>query len=190
MMPKISKVQKNMTILMIILLIGAMCSIFLYNHLQKTDMLSAVHDNIEQQYPEVNHLNAEDFLDIDKSEFVVLDVRERDEFDVSHIDGAIRISPDASGSDVIDKISDIARGKDVIFYCSVGVRSSILADKSREQLNELGVRGVYNLTGGLFQWHNEGRTMVNASGETPFIHPFDSIWGKLVQRQDFIKTTP
>lgn len=173
-----------------LLLLGAASTAFLFYQFQKTDMLEAVHSNIKNQYPHVKHLSSADFQNLSNDDYVIIDVREADEFAVSHIDGAIRIDPSASADDVVDEIANIGRGKNIIFYCSVGVRSTILADKSRDKLQAMGAAGVYNLTGGIFKWHNEKRAMVDADGETPFVHPYDKVWGRLVERKDFIRDTP
>ncbi|MEM6532806.1 MAG: rhodanese-like domain-containing protein [Myxococcota bacterium] len=100
---------------------------------------------------------------------LVLDVREPDEFAVSHIPGAIRFPP---GSAMTDAIREAPL---VVVYCSVGVRSG----REAERLAESGVR-VLNLEGAIFRWAMEGRPLVNAAGPTPFVHPYDGLWGRLL----------
>lgn len=40
---------------------------------------------------------------------------------------------------------------------------------------------IYNLEGGLFQWANEGREVVdNQGGAIRMVHPYNSFWGKLL----------
>ncbi len=121
---------------------------------------------------------------------LVFDVRESAEYAVSHLPGAIRIDPGVDVEEFVASYGDKVVGRDVVFYCSVGVRSSKLAARVLQPLAARGVNGVYNLEGGLFRWHNEGRSMVDASGPTDKIHPYDSYWGGLIARRNLIAITP
>lgn len=103
---------------------------------------------------------------------LVLDARERAEFDVSHVEGARWIDPDARR--LPSGLS--AAGRRVVVYCSVGVRSGYLA----RRLLASGVRDVRNLDGGLFTWAIEGRPMVSARGRATQVHPYDATWGRLL----------
>ena len=73
---------------------------------------------------------------------VIVDVREKEEYDSGHITNAINIPL----SD-IDSI-DIDKNKTVIVYCATGVRSKSAAEK----LAEMGYTSLYNLDGGLLNW--------------------------------------
>ncbi|MGE3626402.1 MAG: rhodanese-like domain-containing protein [Hyphomicrobiales bacterium] len=121
---------------------------------------------------------------------LVLDVREAAEFAVSHLAGAERVEPGISASAFLAQFAAKAKGRPVVFYCSVGVRSSILAEKVQAALKAAGAGPVYNLDGGIFAWHNQSRSLVDASGPTELVHPYDSHWGKLLTRRDFISTGP
>jgi rhodanese-related sulfurtransferase len=84
---------------------------------------------------------------------VLLDVRTKDEWEVSHIPGARRMDPDAP----IEKAhSGIAKETPIVTYCAVGYRSGVLATK----LHEAGFTNVWNLEGSIFQWANEHRPLV------------------------------
>ena len=76
---------------------------------------------------------------------------------------------------------------DLVCYCSVGYRSSILAEhilklKKDGQL-PYGLRPV-NLEGSIFQWASEGRSLTRkgqtgVSVEVTTVHPFSTVWGAL-----------
>ena len=97
---------------------------------------------------------------------LLLDVREEVEFRVSHLPGATRVSPSA------DRL-ELPEGRRVVVYCSVGARSGELAER-------LGGAEVYNLSGGVFAWANEGRALLNGQGATTLVHPYDETWGRFV----------
>lgn len=154
--------------------------------------LTDVEHMVRNVYADVAQLPAArlgDFQD-DKHDVVVIDVRESDEFGISHIDGAIRVDPGMWTSAFISKFGKEAGGKTFVFYCSVGVRSSKLAGRVQSKLKELGAAGVYNLEGGIFRWHNEQRRLVDEKGVTQLVHKYDDSWGKLVSRQDLAVTQP
>lgn len=156
---------------------------------KKLDTLEA---ELQSSYPNIGHLSTGTLSQwsADKKDVVLIDVREEGEYAVSHIDGALRIDPKASASDVAAQIGDIAKGKDVVFYCSVGVRSSQLADRAKDELQAMGAGDIYNLSGGIFAWHNDERALMNDAGDTKMVHPYDRVWGKLVNRQDYVSYEP
>lgn len=106
---------------------------------------------------------------------LLLDVRSPAEFAVSHLPGARRANPDASGVGAAG--SD--RGRAIVVYCSVGVRSADLA----ERLLAAGFTDVRNLEGGIFQWANTGRPVLRGARTVLEVHPYDAAWGLLL-RQD------
>lgn len=112
---------------------------------------------------------------------VLLDVREADEFAVSHLPGAIRIDPDASLAQLRRTVGTLAPKTTVVFYCAVGSRSSRLAKRVIKNLLANGAESVVNLRGGIFAWHKAGFLAVNADGPTTEVHPYDECRGKLMQ---------
>ncbi len=153
--------------------------------------LSAIESVIGVTYADVSHIGPDELKRLagDGDELVLLDVREEDEYQVSHISGAVRVSPAASVEDVL-KAAGTLKGRTVVVYCSVGARSSTLARKAQSSLKKTGAAGVYNLSGGIFRWHNESRKLINAAGETQLVHKFDPYWGQLVQRQELAVSEP
>ena len=144
--------------------------------------LASVQIAIENQFETVDHLLAKEFLEMDKSGVLLFDTRPMAEYAVSHIDGALQLDPNVSAAKFAQLYGEKAAGKTLVFYCSVGHRSSGVAARAAEQLPEAGA--IYNLRGGIFDWHNAGRPVVNAGGETEQIHPYNKNWGQLVTRQD------
>jgi rhodanese-related sulfurtransferase len=121
---------------------------------------------------------------------VVFDVREPQEFAVSHLPGAVRVDPSLSADAFLAAYGDLIKGRDVVLYCSVGKRSSLLAERVAGVSRAKGALSVANLDGGLFRWHNEGRALVRATTPTSAIHPYDAFWGRHVKRQSEVRMTP
>lgn len=138
-----------------------------------------------RQYP-VPQISTADFAAAradSATALLVFDTRDPDEFAVSHLPGAIPVDPDIDGETFLAQFGDSLDGRRVVFYCSVGWRSSAVLSRVVEGARERGALSLANLRGGLFQWYNEGRPVVDAAGETDAIHPFGEMWeGLLVPR--------
>lgn len=106
---------------------------------------------------------------------LLLDVREPEEFDVSHLPGAIRIAPDTSVNQLRDEI-DLSRP--LVLYCSIGYRSSALA----EQLIAAGAAQAMNLEGSIFKWANEGRSLRRDGQATKQAHPYNKKYGRMLRK--------
>ncbi len=135
--------------------------------------------SIETTYPQVSHLTADQLmtmLEWADGRVIVLDVRTADEFAVSHIAGAIRIEPTRDAVAQVSAMAEIVRGKIVVAYCSVGIRSASLLARIGGVLDQHGATKVYNLRGGLFHWHNQLLPATSANGPTRRIHPYSSRW--------------
>ena len=152
--------------------------------------LEKIQIDIEEEYPHITHINGDKFSKLDKQTTIVFDVREKEEFNVSHIENAIQIAPDINSKKFINQYSSQLKEKHIVFYCSVGRRSSALASRLKPLLAEQGVQEIYNLKGGIFLWHNQNRTLVQQDQPTQFIHPFNGRWGKLLKNSQFIKFSP
>ncbi|MBL4707728.1 MAG: rhodanese-like domain-containing protein [Flavobacteriales bacterium] len=105
------------------------------------------------------------------SNILFVDARELKEYRVSHIKDAVFVgydNLDLSPLDTVDKKTKI------IVYCSVGYRS----EKVSEKLLKKGFEDVSNLYGGIFEWKNQEKTVVNSKNEpTEKVHAFSKIWG-------------
>lgn len=152
--------------------------------------LERVHADIIEDYPDVTHISATAIDDLAPEDVLFFDVREDDEFAVSRIEGAVRVEPGTDAEDFLRAHGDAIAGKAVVLYCSVGVRSSRLAERLLALGEDAGPVALYNLEGGLFNWHNAGKPVVDGEGDTPAIHPYNRRWGRLIARQDDIRMTP
>lgn len=153
--------------------------------------LSAIIEQIAQRWPGVGHVTSAEVSPlIGSRELVLFDVRQEAEYLVSHLPSAIHVKPETSRATFLERYGDDVKGKTVVFYCSVGARSSLLASRVARDLKARGAAAVDDLAGGIFAWHGEGRPLVDVNGPTEFVHPFDASWGHLVLRQDLVRTEP
>ena len=144
--------------------------------------LAAVQTAIENRFETVDHLSADEFSAMYKADVLIFDTRPQSEYAVSHIENALQLDPNISGEAFATLYADRAAGKTLIFYCSVGHRSSDVAQRAASELPYSGP--IYNLRGGIFGWHNEGRPLVDEAGASEHVHPYNKKWGRLVTRQD------
>ncbi len=154
--------------------------------------LDSVHRKIKQDYADVTHLGAHSFKTLDPQDVIVFDVREKDEFEISHIKNAIWIDPAMSAADFIKIHGEKISEKMAVFYCSVGVRSSHLAQDlitliPPEQNNSRNTPKIYNLENGIFGWHNQDQALYKKTHLTPFIHPYNRIWKKGINRKELTR---
>ena len=148
--------------------------------------LAEFHRTIKDKFDSVKHIDANALSQI-RDNTILFDVREADEFEVSHLEDAIRVTPDISDKEFMQQFAPMIKGKAVVFYCSVGYRSSQLAASVQEYLQASGNHKILNLQGGIFNWHNNRRKLVNKNGFSDDIHPYDQYWGRLLERPDKIR---
>lgn len=106
---------------------------------------------------------------------VLLDVREMEEYEVSHLKDAVLA---ASEQEVLEALEGVPPDRPVVLYCSVGYRSSEMAGFLRKR----GFEKVYNLEGSIFAWANEGRPVYRGVERVHVVHPYDRVWGKLLKK--------
>ncbi len=137
--------------------------------------------SVKAKHPSVQTMSVDDVAEWLKTpehpQPVIVDVRTKEEFDVSRIEGARRVEPGATAES--SGLGGLARNQPILLYCSVGFRSAELAQK----LMEAGFTNVWNLEGSLFQWVNTGHRVVSASGETTLVHPYNKAWGRFLERE-------
>ena len=177
-MSKRSKILTVLILFILILVIGVKL-------LRSQGSLSKIHTAIEASYNNVEHISAIEFEALDPAQTIVFDVREPDEFQVSHLANAILLTPDTDMEDFIEDFGEQINGKRVVFYCSVGRRSSeflsrLHNDPEADSLLDSGA-GSYNLEGGVFAWANSERELVDAEQQATLkVHPFNAFWGQLI----------
>ena len=148
---------------------------------------------IRKQYPRVDHISAdqlEKILDSTREQVVLFDVRARSEFEVSHIKGAIQIDPEMSGQEFLSRYGDKIKNRKAVFYCSVGYRSSSMAETLLKQSPAHSSADFLNLRHGLFGWHNQSRPLVKGNSSTDLIHPYNFWWGRLIERAELKSYRP
>ena len=121
-------------------------------------------------------ISVEDLIKLNKNEVYILDTREEEEFNVSHLKNARNV-----GYFWFDmrKIYDIPISATIVLYCSVGMRS----EKIGKKLLEAGYKNVYNLYGSLFEWVNQGKPVYKKNGvQTSEIHTYTKFWSQRVSR--------
>lgn len=125
---------------------------------------------LKSDVPEVDVEEAYDlFL---YSDVVFIDTREKREYDVSHIDGAIWVG---YNNFKLSRLDGIDKDTKIIAYCSVGLRSENITRK----LMKKGFTDVSNLYGSIFEWVNQEKEIVDDHGlSTEEVHPYNEKWGK------------
>lgn len=161
-------IPKNMKFLFYIILIQAFCM----GLTAQTRMEKSLKKFNNESVPYI-HTN-----DLRTSEnIILLDTREKEEFNVSHLDNAIWVGHKTFTLEAITpKITD--KNSEIIVYCSIGVRSEDVG----ELLQHAGYTNVKNLYGGIFEWKNKGYPVYDAKGnKTEKVHAFNKHWGKLLE---------
>ena len=83
-------------------------------------------------------------------EAVILDVREKDEWDEEHIPNATHLSRGTIELDIEEKVPDL--NAVIICHCGGGGRSALAA----ESLQKMGYKNVRSLAGGFKAWKRAG----------------------------------
>lgn len=135
---------------------------------------------IRLQYPTVIQLSTDSLAvwlaHADTTRPFLLDARAPEEYQVSHLSGA-RATPDLGRA--LELLADAPTDTPIVAYCSVGYRSSALA----EQLQQAGYTRVFNLEGSIFAWANEGYPVYRDSVEVEKVHPYGEPWTRLLTHE-------
>ncbi len=94
------------------------------------------------------------------AELVVLDVREDDEWQAGHIEGALHIPLGA----LPQRLADVPDEQQVLVVCRVGARSA-----HATQFLTVHGRRAANLRGGMLAWESAHRPMVADGAGAPYI---------------------
>lgn len=130
----------------------------------------------------VDYVSAEDLQELQNP--FLLDTREKEEFEVSHLKGAIWVGYEGFDiNKVLQKFSD--KETPLVVYCSIGVRSEDVG----EQLQKAGYTNVKNLYGGIFEWKNKEYPVYDENQqETEKIHAFSPYWGRFLTNGEKVYT--
>ena len=135
---------------------------------------------------------------------VIVDCRRKDEFEVSHIPNSKHLHFQTNAESLLaflaeesDKhvnIDSVKEELNVVCYCSLGYRSSMLVEridkltKTNPLLSSKNIK-VWNLEGSIFKWANENKQMKDLNDKpTKFAHPFSYTFCMFLQR-DYWKWT-
>jgi rhodanese-related sulfurtransferase len=83
-------------------------------------------------------------------EAIVIDVRDKDEWDEEHIPGATHISRGTIEFDIEEEVPD--RNATIICHCGGGGRSAL----ATENLKRMGYKNVRSMAGGFRAWKTAG----------------------------------
>ena len=106
-------------------------------------------DLIEEAKAKIREVTPEETMADTNPNLVLLDVRERNEWNLGHLPNAIHI-PRGSMETKIEAL--IPRDKHIIIYCQSGNRSAFAA----ETLQEMGYEDVASMARGIRGWVDDG----------------------------------
>ena len=152
------------------------CSVLLMGNLGFSQHIECPEydEMLERKLPKNVPVVYVDEVQLNTPNIVFLDTREKEEFKVSHIEGAIHVGYNNLDLSEVEKLP---KNTPIVVYCSVGYRSG----KVTEKLMESGFTNVKNLYGGIFEWSNQERKLVDQSGKTTEkVHAYNKRWGRWV----------
>ncbi|NEO83590.1 MAG: molybdopterin-synthase adenylyltransferase MoeB [Spirulina sp. SIO3F2] len=92
-----------------------------------------------------------ELLDSDAQDYVLIDVRNPNEYEIAQIPGSVLIPlPDIQDGSGVEKVKEVLNGHRLIAHCKMGGRSA----KALGILQEHGIEGT-NVVGGITAWSNE-----------------------------------
>lgn len=86
----------------------------------------------------------------------LIDVREQDEWESGHIDGAVHIP----SADLASRLDELPRDREIVTVCAGGVRSL----RAAQYLLASGYPKVTSMTGGVNGWRRAGQPLKNSDG--------------------------
>jgi rhodanese-related sulfurtransferase len=133
--------------------------------------------SLRTQFPQVPWITTQELAnwveDRHRPPPLLIDVRTKEEWNVSHLPGARRVEPNSSAETALP---NTPKDAPIVTYCAVGYRS---AEMTR-RLRAAGYTHVQNLEGSIFQWANEHRPLVRDGEPVTRVHPYNSFWGRLL----------
>ena len=127
-----------------------------------TDLVNDCLGDITEIFP----WDADELLQSEQNPLLV-DIREQDEFDAMHIEGALHVprgileaSCEYNYEDTVPELAE-ARGRDVILVCRSGNRSVLAAFT----MQLMGYSRVASMKTGLRGWNDYELPLINASGK-------------------------
>lgn len=167
-----TRVQRIWTIVVCAVLLASCNNWFIKSDLN----WDSVNESIEDEFPNLPSLTTVELAELLSSRtkhVILLDAREADEFEVSHLADAYHVASDATAA---SEIAANAPNAIVVVYCSVGYRSAALVERLRAR----GYTNAVNLKGSIFKWAEEGRPVYRDDKPVEQVHPYDTSWGVLL----------
>ncbi len=101
---------------------------------------------------EITVTELKQLLDSDADDYLLIDVRNPNEYEIAQIPGAVLIPlPDIENGDGVSRVKDLLNGHRLIAHCKLGGRSA----KALAILNERAGIGGTNVKGGIAAWSRE-----------------------------------
>lgn len=111
-------------------------------------------------------------LHSDYPSFLLLDAREFEEYEISHLPGAMYVGYDEFD---VESLEGFEKHTPIVVYCSIGYRS----EKIGERLLAFGFTNVQNLYGSIFEWANRNYPVDDIKGQrTNKVHGYNKAWSK------------
>ena len=105
----------------------------------------------QMEIPEMTVKELKELLDSGAKDFVLLDVRNTNEYEIAKIPGSVLVPlPDIENGDGVAKVKELLKGHRLIAHCKMGGRSA----KALAILKEAGITGT-NVKGGINAWSQE-----------------------------------
>ena len=100
--------------------------------------------------PVINIISESDFIELQDSDYTLIDVRTQNEFDLGHIDSAINL--DFYSDTFQNHILSLPKNETIVLYCRTNNRSS----KTATILKENGYKDILVIRGGINEWVKKG----------------------------------
>ncbi|MEG4232576.1 molybdopterin-synthase adenylyltransferase MoeB [Microcoleus sp. Pol11C3] len=105
----------------------------------------------QQKIPEMTVKELKELIDSGAKDFVLLDVRNPNEYQIGQIPGSVLVPlPDIEHGAGVAKVKELLNGHRLIAHCKMGGRSA----KALSILKEAGIEGI-NVKGGITAWSEE-----------------------------------
>jgi adenylyltransferase/sulfurtransferase len=110
----------------------------------------------QQDLVEMSVTELKQLLDSGADDFVLIDVRNPNEYEIARIPGSVLIPlPDIEQGAGVQKVKELVNGHRLIAHCKMGGRSA----KALGILKEAGIKGI-NVKGGITAWSREVDSLV------------------------------
>lgn len=105
----------------------------------------------QMELSEITVQELKELLDSGADNFVLLDVRNPNEYEIAKIPGSVLVPlPDIENGDGVNKVRELVNGHRLIVHCKSGMRSA----KALGILKQAGIDGT-NVKGGILAWSKE-----------------------------------